>query len=38
MVKPQCKNNMNDASPLHMSQLILWHGLHLKIQAPVQKQ
>lgn len=38
MVKPQCKNNMNDGSPLHMSQLILWHGLNLKIHAPVEKQ
>lgn len=28
MVKPQRKNNVNDGGPLHMSQLILWHGLN----------
>lgn len=24
MVKPQCKNNVKNGRPLHMSQLILW--------------
>lgn len=38
MVKANGKYNVQNSSSFHMSQLVLWDGLHLNILTPDNKE